>query len=153
MRKVVLVILKHEAIQRNLVGQIITVFEEKGAKLLALKMCSPAASDFQKLYAEHSGRAYFDRLIAGMMRGPIIAMAISCPRVSDSFRIMKIVQGKYTIPGTVRGRFTLHESAPLLHISSSESAAKRETKIFFKPEDLTEYDKSCDVWLVSEDLH
>jgi len=143
----ILVVLKHETLQRNLVGRIIGEFEAKGARIIGLKLCQPTASAMEQLYQDHAGRPYFRTLIQGMMRGPVIAMVVGCIASHESYAPFKDLQGSHTVVGTIRGRFSIHESAPLLHVSDTPESASREIALFFSEGEILDYQKSVDEWL------
>jgi nucleoside-diphosphate kinase len=142
-----LILLKPEAIQRNLVGKIICFIEDKGLKMVGLKMITPDEKQIQQLYSEHTDYPHYEDLINLTTNGPVIAIAIELPVDIDSGEQVKNLQGKHDINGTIRFFFSLHPSRGVIHCSSQGEGA-REVSIFFSEEEIANYYKDLDDWIV-----
>jgi nucleoside-diphosphate kinase len=127
-----LVLLKPDAVARNLCGRIITRFEERGLKILALKMMKLSAEQAEIHYAEHVGKPFFPSLAKFITSGPLVAMVLSGEQAVKVVRTMmgptKPIEAP---PGTIRGDFALTMGANIIHGSDSIESAKREIAVFF----------------------
>jgi len=142
------ILIKPEAIQRNLVGKILCFIEDKGFKLVGLKMLTPTKNQIQKLYAEHKDSLHYEKLIHLSSNGPVIAIAIQSPLGIDSAELVKDLQGKHDIAGTIRFYFSSHPSRGVIHCSSPGEGLK-ESLIFFSETEISHYQKVLDEWVVS----
>ena len=135
------VAIKPDGVKRGLIGNIIKRFEEKGYKIIGLKMLQVTEKMAAEHYAEHEGKPFYPRLIKFIQSGPIVAMVLQGYNAVQGARQM---MGK-TDPsdaelGTIRADFGLLKEYNIVHGSDSIESAKREIDIFFKPEEL------CDNW-------
>jgi nucleoside-diphosphate kinase len=127
-----LVLVKPDAVQRGLVGEILGRIERKGLRIIALerRTLDRAAADAQ--YAEHRGQMFFEPLVAFMTSGPIVAAVIEGPRAIESWRsMMGATDPVKALPGTIRGDFGLLVPPNLVHGSDSAESAAREIALFF----------------------
>ena len=137
-----LVLLKPDAIQRRICGEIIDRFEQKGIKIVGVKLVRLSDATLDRHYAEHKGKSFLPRLKEFMKRLPVIAMALEGLEVARVVRVMcGVTDGKNAPPGTIRGDYGMSRSANIIHSSSDAAAAKREVKLFFKPSELLSYTK------------
>ncbi len=132
---------KPDAVQRGLIGRIITRIEEKGYKIIALKMLEVTPEQAASHYAEHQGKPFYDGLVKFITSAPIVAMVVEG---EDAISGMRQLMGK-TNPssaevGTVRGDYSPLMSFNCIHGSDSAVSAERETAIYF-----TE-DEMCTKW-------
>ncbi len=128
---------KPDAVQRGLIGKIITRIEEKGYKIIALKMLEVTPSQAQAHYAEHVGKPFYDGLVKFITSAPVVAMVVEG---EDAISGMRQLMGK-TNPssaevGTVRGDFSPLMSFNCIHGSDSPASAERETAIYFSPDEM-----------------
>lgn len=127
-----LVLLKPDAVARNLCGRIITRFEERGFRIVALKMLKLSAEQAKIHYAEHVGKPFFESLVAFITAGPLVAMVL---KGEDAVKAVRTMMGPTkpveAMPGTIRGDFALTMGANIVHGSDSRESAKREIKVFF----------------------
>jgi len=142
------VMFKPETIQRRLCGPILQRLENKGFKLIAMKLMTIDEDLAKEHYAEHSGKSFFPELVEHICSGPVLAMVWEGDGVIASIRAM---MGK-TNPleaaaGTIRGDFGVTMSLNLIHGSDSAQSAAREIKLFFNPEELQTYDLSLGKWI------
>tara|TARA_Y100000766_G_C18504768_1_gene411343 strand:+ start:106 stop:507 length:402 start_codon:yes stop_codon:yes gene_type:complete len=131
--KQTLVLCKPDAVERSLVGEIISRFEKKGLKIVALRMLLIGPELAEKHYAEHIGKPFYDDLVDFIGRSPAVAMVIEGPE--DTWEIVRKMMGATNAaqaePGTIRGDFSALFTENLVHGSDSADSAKREIEIFF----------------------
>ena len=131
--KQTLVLCKPDAVERSLVGEIISRFEKKGLKIVALRMLVIGPDLAEKHYAEHVGKPFYDDLVDFIGRSPAVAMVIEGPE--DTWEIVRKMMGATNAaqaePGTIRGDFSALFTENLVHGSDSAESAKREIEIFF----------------------
>jgi nucleoside-diphosphate kinase len=142
-----LIILKPDAIQRALVGKIISRFEEKGLQLVGLKMQMIPEELAAAHYAPHRGKPFYERLIRFMTSSPVVVLALQGKgAIEISRKMMGATFGFKAEPGTIRGDYGVSSSFNLIHGSDSPESAKAELDLWFKPEELTTYDLANRVW-------
>jgi nucleoside-diphosphate kinase len=128
-----LVLLKPDAVERNLVGEILSRFENKGLKIAAMEMRRLDASTLARHYEEHQGKGFYADLVAFMSRGPVVALALEGPE--DTWEIVRAMMGatnpRAAAPGTIRGDLGTIFTENLVHGSDSAASAARELEIFF----------------------
>ena len=131
--KQTLVLCKPDAVERGLVGEIISRFEQKGMKISALRMLVIGPELAEKHYAEHIGKPFYSDLVSFIGRSPAVAMVIEGP--DDTWRIVRKMMGSTNAaeaePGTIRGDFSALFTENLVHGSDSAESAEREISIFF----------------------
>jgi nucleoside-diphosphate kinase len=142
-----LIILKPDAIQRGMVGKIITRFEEKGLQIVGLKIQVITPELAAKHYAPHVGKPFYEGLVRFMTSSPVIVICLQGKGVIDVARkMMGATFGFKADPGTIRGDFGVSSSFNLIHGSDSAESAKSELALWFKPEELLTYDLANRVW-------
>ncbi len=128
-----LVLLKPDAVERGLVGEIVGRFEAKGLRLAAMELRTLDAATLERHYEEHVGKGFYADLVAFMSRGPVVAMAVEGP--ADTWEIVRSMMGatnpRSAAPGTIRGDFGTEMTENLVHGSDSAESAARELGIFF----------------------
>ncbi len=131
-----LVICKPDAVERGLVGEIISRLERKGLRLVAVELRTLDADTLGRHYAEHVDKPFYGDLVAFMSRGPVVAMVVEGP--SDTFAVVRTLMGATdptrAAPGTIRGDFGLLVTENLVHGSDAVESAEREIGIFFPEE-------------------
>ena len=131
--KQTLVLCKPDAVERGLVGEIISRFEQKGMKISALRMLVIGPELAEKHYAEHIGKPFYSDLVSFIGRSPAVAMVIEGP--DDTWKIVRKMMGSTNAaeaePGTIRGDFSALFTENLVHGSDSAESAEREISIFF----------------------
>jgi nucleoside-diphosphate kinase len=136
-----LVLLKPDAIQRDLVGDILTRIERKGLKLVGLKMMRLSDSLLDEHYSHLVGRPFFPEVKSFMQLTPVIACCWEGTDCVDTVRqLVGITKAREAAPGTIRGEFAMSVQANLIHCSDSLETAKVEVERFFKPEELFSYE-------------
>ena len=147
-----LLLVKPDGVQRGLVGRILSRFEDKGLKLAGLKIMRITPELAEKHYAPHVDKPFYPGLVAYMTSEPVIAAVIEGPRsIEVTRKLLGATFGWKAEPGTIRGDFSASTAFNLVHGSDSPESAEREIGLFFAAEELVEYPRSLDAWLVSED--
>ncbi len=142
-----LVLLKPDAIQRRLVGKIISRIEEKGLKIVAMKMMRVTRELAERHYAEHREKPFFGELVSFITSGPIVAMVVEGPNAIGTVRkMMGKTNPLEAAPGTIRGDYGLSVTMNLIHGSDSPETSAREIPIFFSPEEILDYGMTDDHW-------
>ncbi len=130
------VMIKPDAVQRGLVGEIISRFERKGFKIVAMKMIKMTREQAEELYAPHKGKPFFESLIRFATSGPVVVMVIEGDSAIEVVRLMiGATDARKAQPGTIRGDFALDIEKNVIHASDSKESFEREHKIFFSKED------------------
>ena len=143
-----LVLVKPDGVQRGLVGRIITRFEAKGLKIVALKLMRISRDLAEKQYACHKGKYFYEPLLRFMTAGPVAAMVLEgkdCIGVIRS--MMGATLGPDAAAGTIRGDFGMSKRYNLVHGSDSAEAAATEIGLFFEPAELLEYELRGYPWI------
>ena len=143
-----LVLIKPDAIQRGLAGEIISRMEKKGLKIVAMKMLHMDEKLAQRHYAIHKGKAFFNGLVNFITSSPIIAIVF---QGKNAVEIIRQMMGE-TDPvkarsGTIRGDFGIDIGHNLVHGSDSLENASKEIELFFKKNEILDYDRELDTWL------
>lgn len=141
--------LKPDAVQRGLIGEIITRFEKKGFKLVGLKLAQITRATAEEHYGEHKERPFFKGLVDFITSGPIVAMAWEGDNVVETARkMMGATNPKESAPGTIRGDFSIDLGRNVIHGSDSVTSAERELKIFFSNDELlNSWNRSTEGWV------
>ena len=143
-----LVLCKPDAVQRGLVGRIISRFEDKGLKIVAAKMLSFDEALAKKHYQEHVQKPFFQELLSFITSSPVVAMAIEGRNAVEIVRhLMGETNPQHASPGTIRGDFGLNLTKNLVHGSDSAASAERELALFFSPEELHTYERTLEEWM------
>lgn len=143
-----LIIIKPDAIQRHLAGQIITRLEQKGLKLVAAKFIQISEDLARQLYAVHRGRPFYEGLIKYLSSAPALVTIWEAEGVVEITRkMMGATFGYEAEPGTIRGDFSSSRGYNLIHGSDSLKSAEQEIKLFFKADEIVNYDVADAAWL------
>jgi nucleoside-diphosphate kinase len=142
------VMLKPSTVARAMAGRVIGRIEDKGLKIVAMKLTWITQEKAATLYAVHKGKPFYDALVAFITSGPIVAMAVEG---DDAVRVMRKLIGatnaKEAEPGTVRGDLALSNQKNAVHASDSAENAKCEMEIFFAPEEILSYKRADENWI------
>jgi len=151
-----LVLLKPDAVERGLVGRILTRFEEKGLKIIGMNMRIFPEDHIRQHYAVHKGRPFFEGLVRFMSTGPVVAIALEGRNAITVVRTMLgKTDGAESPPGTIRGDFGLSRSHNLTHGSDSAENAATELKHWFGSKGaLFDWTPASEAWVydVEEEL-
>ena len=130
-------IIKPDATKRNLIGKIITRFEEKNFEIVAMKRKKLNLAEAKGFYAEHEGKPFFDELVSFMTSGPVILMVLqSKDAVQKNRDIMGATNPEDAEPGTIRKDFALSLGMNSIHGSDSLQSAQREIRYFFSDDEI-----------------
>jgi nucleoside-diphosphate kinase len=128
------VMVKPDGVQRRLVGEIIRRFENRGLRLVGLKMLQPDRGLAERHYAVHRDKPFFEDLVAFITSGPVVAMAWEGNQAVRLVRnMMGALKPEEALPGTIRGDFTTEIQANLIHGSDSPDTAATELALWFAP--------------------
>jgi len=142
------VMVKPDGVQRGLVGEVIRRFEEKGLRIIALKMLEMSGETAEEHYAEHEGKEFYGPLLDYITSGPVVAMALKGDSVVSMVRkIVGATDPKEAAPGTIRGDFGIDVSRNIIHAADSDNSAERELDIFFDEEDYQDYKRVDESWI------
>lgn len=137
------VLIKPDAVQRGMIGEVIHRFERKGLQLVALKMTQLTDEVVRSHYAHHADKPFFASLKDFMQSSPIIAMIWEGPQAIAVVRTMVgPTKGHEAAPGTIRGDFTIEPSHNAVHASDGTETAAAEIERFFKPQEIIDYQRS-----------
>jgi nucleoside-diphosphate kinase len=143
-----LIILKPDAVQRGLVGRIVSRFEEKGLHIVGMKMMRISPELAATHYESHKGKKFYDGLVRFMTSSPVLVLALRGNGAIEICRaMMGATFGSKAAAGTIRGDFGVSNSFNLIHGSDSAQAAARELELFFQPHELMEYARAVEGWV------
>lgn len=143
-----LIILKPDAVQRGLCGQILTRFEQKGLQLSGLKLMTIPVSLAERHYEQHKGKPFYEGLVKFMTSSPVVVLALrGKDAIAIARKMMGATFGSKAEPGTIRGDLGVSNSFNLIHGSDSPEAAQRELELFFKPEELIDWTPAIQGWV------
>jgi nucleoside-diphosphate kinase len=143
-----LVLIKPDAIQRGLAGEIISRLEKKGLKIVAMKMLHMDKNLAQRHYAIHKGKAFFDDLVNFITSSPVIAIIFQGKNAVEVIRqMMGETDPAKASSGTIRGDFGIDIGHNLVHGSDSLENASKEIDLFFSTEEILNYDRELDTWI------
>jgi nucleoside-diphosphate kinase len=146
-----LVLVKPDGVQRGLIGEITSRLEKRGLKLVAAKLLRVNMNLAETHYAVHKGKPFYDGLVSYICSSPILAMVWEGPNVILAVRqTMGATDPTVAAPGSIRHDLALSISRNLTHASDSLTNAETEISIWFKPEEIFEWDRSIDPWLVGK---
>lgn len=144
-----LIILKPDAVQRGLIGPILTRLEQRGLKIAGLKLIKIDESLARQHYAVHEGRPFFDSLVQYIVSGPVVVLVVAG---KDVIQIVRNTVGAtnpaQAAPGTIRGDFGLEIGRNLIHASDSPENGEKEVALFFQSNELmVDWDRCTDSWI------
>lgn len=147
-----LILIKPDALQRRLAGRLITRLEDKGLKIIGMKMMRVTPELSRQHYAEHVEKPFYPLLESFITSAPVVAIAAEGPDAIAVVRtLMGPTNGRDAAPGTIRGDFGVSRQMNLMHGSDGPEAAERELAIYFQPEELLEYDATLGDWIAGDD--
>ncbi len=140
--------IKPDAVQRGLIGEIVSRLEKKGLKIVAMKMLNVSRELAEKHYAEHREKPFFESLVSYITSAPVVAMVVEG---KNAVKVVRTLVGatnpQEALPGTIRGDFGMDIGRNVIHASDSLESAEREISLFFKPEEIVEYNRIDEDWL------
>ena len=147
-----LVLLKPDAVQRGLIGEITSRFEQKGLKLVAMKMMSLSDAILKEHYSHIAHKPFFPGISSFMQSSPVIAQCWEGKEVVKTIRtVCGVTNARDALPGTIRGDFAMSIQCNVIHASEDEMAAKAELTRFFGKDDFFSYDKGEYLHVYSDD--
>jgi nucleoside-diphosphate kinase len=147
-----LILIKPDAVGRRLAGRILTRFEERGLRIVGLKLIQVTKELSQKHYEEHVKKPFYPLLESFITSGPVVAIAAEGPEAVSVVRgMMGSTNGRESAPGTIRGDYGLSRQMNLVHGSDSPQAAEREIPLYFRPEELLDYDTPLSDLICADD--
>ena len=145
-----LLLVKPDGVQRQLVGRVITRFEERGLKLVGLKLVQTSRELAETHYAAHRERPFFTGLVDFITSAPLVAAALEGPNAIAIVRAMNGATRPHEAePGSIRGDFAVETAQNLVHASDSPESAAAELALWFKPEELLSYQREIDRWVLA----
>lgn len=147
-----LVLIKPDAIQRGLVGQIISRFERKGLKIIGMKMMSLDEAILREHYAHITDKPFFPGVSKFMSSSPVVALCLEGLEVVNAVRLITgITKAREAECGSIRGDFAMSVACNVIHASDSVESAQKEVVRFFKTDELYSYDKGEYLHVYTED--
>ena len=144
-----LVLVKPDGVQRQLVGRIVARYEERGLKIVGLKLVHVDRALAERHYAVHKGKPFFEGLVAFITSGPLVALALEAPNAIGLVRTMNgATKPAEAAPGTIRGDLAIEMGQTLVHASDSPESAATELAIWFAPGELLSFDREIDRWVL-----
>ena len=143
-----LILLKPDAVQRGLVGELVSRLESRGLKLVAMKLMVADEALARRHYGEHTDKPFFRGLVEFITSGPLVAVVAEG---EDTINIVRSIMGatdpRDAAPGTVRGDLAMSIGLNLIHGSDSAESAAREIALFFAKDEILPYDRDIDRWI------
>lgn len=144
-----LVLLKPDAVQRALAGELIGRLERRGLKIVGMKLMQVSDELAHRHYGEHEGKPFFPGLVRFITSSPIVAMVL------EGENAVKLVRGTMgqtspsdSAPGSIRGDYGMTIGMNLVHGSDSDESAQREIDLFFSPDEILSYERDVDRWII-----
>jgi nucleoside-diphosphate kinase len=143
-----LIIVKPEGVQRGLVGSVLTRIEQRGLKLVGLKLIHITAELAEKHYGVHRGKPFFEGLVKHITSSPVVVGVVEGPKAISVVRTtMGATNAAEAVPGTIRGDYALEIGFNIIHGSDGPETAQQEINLFFRPEELVEYKLATEQWV------
>ncbi len=147
-----LVLIKPDAMQRGLAGEILSRLERRGLRIAALRLFQMDEGLARRHYAEHEGKPFYEGLISYITACPIIAAVLEgTDAVGTVRKTMGATNPTAADPGTIRGDLAMEMGRNLIHGSGSLESAKRETALFFRDDEMHCYVRDVDRWVFEGD--
>jgi nucleoside-diphosphate kinase len=139
--------LKPGVVNRRLVGEVISRLEKKGLKIVGMKMMHVSKELASAHYAEHQGKPFYDGLVSYITSGPVVALVL---QADDCVTLVRKLCGATkpaeAAPGTIRGDYCTHTERNIIHASDSDESAAREISLWFKDEEIFDWNDCEDGW-------
>lgn len=144
-----LILIKPDAVQRLLVGRIIDRFEQRGLRIVAMKLIHVDRDLAERHYAVHRDKPFFYGLVEFITSAPLVAMAAEGP---NAIAVCRAINGatkpQDAAPGTIRGDLALETGQNLVHASDAPDTAEQELALWFSPDELLDYPRDIDRWVL-----
>jgi nucleoside-diphosphate kinase len=146
-----LILVKPDAVQRGLTGEVLGRLEQRGLKLVALRLMHVDDALAKRHYGEHEGKPFFDGLVEYITSSPLVAAVFEGPNaIAAARQTMGVTRPTEAAPGTIRGDLALEVGRNLVHGSDGPESAEREIGIFFGDEALQSWPRDTDRWILEE---
>jgi nucleoside-diphosphate kinase len=140
-------LVKPDGVQRGLIGAVVSRFESRGLKVIAMRMLRLDRGIVERYYAEHIGKDFFEDLVGFITSGPVVAMVVEGPDVVSVVRKMVgATDSKEASPGTIRGDLGISKQMNIIHASDSPESAQREISIFFSDDEIQDFERIDESW-------
>lgn len=144
-----LILIKPDGVQRALVGRIVERYEQRGLRIVGLKLVRADRSLAERHYAIHRDRPFFAGLVEFITSAPLVAMAVEGP---NAIAVCRAINGATrppeAAPGSIRGDLALETGQNLVHASDSAETAESELRLWFEPAELFDYPRELDRWVL-----
>ena len=145
-----LVVLKPDAVQRGITGELIARFERRGLRIAAMRLVKVERSFAEKHYAVHKGKFFFEDLVRMIGASPVVALVLEGPNAIAVVRAMVgATRPHEAAPGTIRGDYALVGLRNLVHASDAPETAKSEIALWF-PDGVLSYTRDVDKWMTED---
>jgi nucleoside-diphosphate kinase len=145
-----LVLVKPDGVQRLLVGRILGRYEERGLKLVALKLMTVGRDLAERHYAVHREKPFFTGLVDFITSGPLVAAVLEGPNAISIVRAMNgATRPHEAAPGSIRGDYAVETAQNLVHASDSAETAAGELALWFEADELLDYSREIDRWVLA----
>ncbi|MCM8746165.1 nucleoside-diphosphate kinase [Thermomicrobium sp. CFH 73360] len=145
-----LIIVKPDAVQRGLIGEVLRRLEQRGLRFVGLKLMQIDRKLAEQHYAEHRGKPFFQELLEFITSGPVVVGVVEGPRAIEVTRkTMGATDPAKAEPGTIRGDLALTIGQNVIHGSDSPERAAYEIGLFFRDDELVSYERAIDRWIMS----
>ncbi len=147
-----LIILKPDALQRGLMGAIISRLEQRGLKIIGMKLVQIDEELARRHYAEHEGKSFFNGLVQYITSAPVVLIVVAGENVVEMVRSMVgATNPAKAAPGTIRGDFAVSIGRNLIHASDSPESGEREVRNFFREAELLPaFERDTDRWIFEQ---
>ncbi len=143
-----LIIVKPDGVQRGLTGEIIRRFEQRGLRIIGMKFMKVDRALAEKHYAVHRERPFFKSLVEYITSGPVLVMALEGTNAIAAARnTIGATKPHESTPGSIRGDFGVEIGRNLVHGSDSVENGQQEVALWFKPEELVQWQRQTDPWI------
>ncbi len=143
-----LVLVKPDGVQRGLIGEIISRFENRGLRLIAGKFLLVSQELAETHYAIHKGKPFYEPLIKFITSAPVMAMVWEGPDAISAIRqTVGKTRGTEAAPGTIRHDYAIQAQFNLVHASDAPDTAEKEISLWFKPEELVTWTRDSEKWM------
>jgi nucleoside-diphosphate kinase len=144
-----LVLIKPDGVQRALVGRILERYEQRGLRLVGLKLVRVDRDLAERHYAIHRDKPFFAELVRFITSAPLVALALDGPNAIAVCRALNgATRPEEAAPGSIRGDLALETGQNLVHASDSVETAAQELELWFRPEELLDYPRDIDRWVL-----
>jgi len=144
-----LIIVKPDGVQRQLIGPIFTRLEQRGLKVVAMKMLQVSQDLAREHYAIHKGKPFFEPLITYITSAPVVAMIMEGPNAIEAARAtMGATNPLNASPGTIRADYAMEIGRNLVHSSDGPETAAVETALWFDAQEIIDYQRDVDNWIL-----